>query len=83
MTANEEALIDTVFHAIDAGDFSEDSRWIVGVTLIADVLLRADELNRERLLRNVVPELRNALAEIPEIQRQERPSPLPGPIVLN
>jgi hypothetical protein len=44
-------------------------RWTAGIVLLADCLLRLDEFNRERLLRGLEGELREALRRIPEIQR--------------
>jgi hypothetical protein len=44
------------------------SMWVIGTTILADVLLRTqDEFTKERLLRNVEKELREAMAIIPTI----------------
>jgi hypothetical protein len=66
---SEQALADAVFDIAFAGDDDAiksrgSTLWVIGTTLLADVLGRADELNRERLSRGLVPELRAALAEI-------------------
>jgi hypothetical protein len=72
----EEALIDAVFDVALAGNIDAvrmRTLWVVGVTLLADVLLRSDGFNRERLLRGLVQELRGALVDIPEIMRTGGP----------
>ena len=73
----EEALIDAVFDvALPKQDGKIDSArartlWIIGTCILADVLLRTtDQFTRERLLRGVQNELREAIAVIPKIQRQ-------------
>jgi hypothetical protein len=77
---NEQALVDAVFDiAFEGDDAAIKSRgstlWIIGTTLLADVLGRTDELNRERMLRGLEGELRNALAEISGYMHG--PSPYP------
>jgi hypothetical protein len=62
-------LIDAVFDVALAGTDAEmrarkETLWIIGVTLLADVLLRTDQLGRERLLRGLERELRDAMAGI-------------------
>jgi hypothetical protein len=72
----EEALLDAVLDVALAGDIDTDrmrTLWALGVTLLADVLLRSDEFTRERLLRGLVQELRGALVDIPEIMRTGGP----------
>jgi hypothetical protein len=45
------------------------SMWVAGTVILADVLLRTpDQFTRERLLRNVENELREAIAIIPTIK---------------
>jgi hypothetical protein len=65
----EKTLIDKVFAValVDGADC--DEKWAAGIVLLADCLLRLDELNRERLLRGLEGALRDALRRIPEIQR--------------
>jgi hypothetical protein len=44
------------------------SMWVIGTTICADVLLRTqDQFTRERLLRGIENELREAMAIIPTI----------------
>jgi hypothetical protein len=44
------------------------SLWVIGTTILADVLLRTqDQFTRERLLRGLENELREAMAIIPTI----------------
>jgi hypothetical protein len=44
--------------------------WAIGITILADVLLRTlDQFTRERLLRGVQNELREAMAIIPTITK--------------
>jgi hypothetical protein len=72
----DEGLIDAVFDVALDGNIDAARMqvlWVIGVTLLADVLLRSDEFNRERLLRGLVRELREALVEIPEIMRTGKP----------
>jgi hypothetical protein len=58
-----EALVDRVFYAADLGSGQQlDAKWVAGLVLITDVLLRADEFTRERLIRGLPQELRAALA---------------------
>ena len=71
-----QALVDQIFAvALDDGPVGAERRdrntalWIAGVTLLADVLLRTDQLNRERLLRGLERELREALVVIPALMR--------------
>jgi hypothetical protein len=59
--------------ALPKADGSLDSTyrhalWVIGITILADALLRTpDEFTKERLLRNVQNELREAIAIIPTI----------------
>jgi len=47
--------------------------WIIGTVILADVVLRCDnEFTKERLLRGVQNELREAIAIIPTIQDRNR-----------
>jgi hypothetical protein len=72
---NEEALVDAVFDlALPKKDGAIDSvrshtLWMIGTVILADVLLRTcDEFTKERLLRGVQNELREAIAIIPTIK---------------
>jgi hypothetical protein len=72
MTADE--LITRVFEIAHAAPDAEsearkETLWVIGVTLLADVLLSKDEIEREKLLNGLWRELRAALADIPEIVR--------------
>jgi hypothetical protein len=46
-----------------------NTKWVAGLTLLADVILRQDELSQARLLAGLPAELRAALRGIKEIQR--------------
>jgi hypothetical protein len=72
---NEEALVDAVFDlTLPKEDGKIDSvrshtLWVIGTVILADVLLRTrDEFTKERLLRGVQNELREAIAIIPTIK---------------
>jgi hypothetical protein len=61
---NDEAFMNAIFDVALADgkiDIDINTRtsvlWTVGIILLADVLLRKDELNRERLLRGLDREL--------------------------
>jgi hypothetical protein len=72
-----DAVFDIAFEGDDAAIKSRGSTlWVIGVTLLADVLGRTDEVKRERLLRGLVPELRAALVEISAYMAPSR-SPYP------
>ena len=63
MTSDESQLIEAVFKLAHAGPDAEtparkDALWVIGVTLLADVLLSKPELERELLLRGLWRELR-------------------------
>jgi hypothetical protein len=77
-----QRLADAVFDiALEGDDAAIKARgstlWVIGTTLLADILGRADELNRERMLRGLEGELRNALAEISAMMRGPGHSPYP------
>jgi hypothetical protein len=66
-TPTADLDIDLIFEAAHRAD--SDARWTVGLTLLAGVLLGTDDINRERLLRGLKQELREALVDIEEIRR--------------
>jgi hypothetical protein len=77
---NEEALVNAVFDlALPKEDGAIDSvrshtLWVIGTVLLADVLLRTpDKFTKERLLRGVQNELREAIALIPKIKSPNGP----------
>ena len=66
---SERALVDSIFAAALEGSGGDtDARkyalWIAGVTLLADALLQHDPFTRERLLKGLVPELRDGMAKL-------------------
>jgi hypothetical protein len=80
--SNDEAILDRIFAvALEGGDADitrrKDDLWIAGITLLADVLLRTDQLKRERLLRGLQGELREALTGITRLMHEGLP-PLPA-----
>jgi hypothetical protein len=71
-----DAVFDIAFEGDDDAIKSRSSTlWVIGTVLLADVLGRADEVKRERLLRGLVPELRAALVEISGYMRGSSPYP--------
>jgi hypothetical protein len=71
-----DAVFDIAFEGDDAAIKSRSGTlWIIGTTLLADVLGRADEVTRERMLRGLVPELRAALVEISGYMHRSSPYP--------
>jgi hypothetical protein len=71
---SEENLVERVLDlALPKEDGPTDSAhrhslWVIGTTISADALLRTpDEFTRERLLRGIENELREAMAIIPTI----------------
>src|SRR5262249_40721082 len=66
----EEAIIDRTF-AITKG-VPNDEKWIAGIVLLADVLLRKDEFTQQRLLAGLTSELRAALHGITKIMHEGR-----------
>jgi hypothetical protein len=75
---NGQALLDQIFGIAFEGNDAEikarkDELWVIGTTLLADVLGRSDFFTKERLLRGVQQELRDALADIAEIMRTGKP----------
>jgi hypothetical protein len=71
-----DAVFDIAFKGDDAAIKSRGSTlWVIGTTLLADVLGRTDELNRERLLRGLECELRAALTEISGYMNGSSPWP--------
>jgi len=48
--------------------------WDAACALMADVLRQSDEISRERLLRGLVPELRDSVCRLEELLN---PSPYP------
>ena len=67
ITAEEEGFVDRVFDGAAEGDHLDDAKWAVGITLLAGVLLRKDERERERKLNSLWREIRDAIAGIPKI----------------
>lgn len=78
-TSHQEDLIDRIFDAPDFENLPPEDKWVAGVVLLADVLLRKDPFEREKLLNGLWRELREAIATIPIIQRTATPSPWPSP----
>jgi hypothetical protein len=79
MTTPEEMLVDKIFAAADLdSDPDRDTIWVMGLTFISDVLLRSDQLTQERLIRGLVPEIRNALTAIKAIQHGSGGQPYPS-----
>ena len=71
---DEAAFVDSVLDlALPKEDGSldrahRDALWVIGITILADVLLRTpDQFTKEWLLRGVQDELREAMAIIPTI----------------
>jgi hypothetical protein len=58
------------------GDVGRNDKalWYGACSILADVLRHADELGRERLLRDLVPELRDSVTHLDELLQ---PAPYP------
>ena len=76
---DEEAFVESVLALAlpkEDGKIHPDhahAMWTIGTVICSDVLLRCDnEFTRERLLRGVQNELRQAIAIIPKIQQRNR-----------
>ena len=48
----------------------KNALWLALTTLLADVLLNSDPFTRERLLKGLVPELREGIAHLTQLLRQ-------------
>jgi len=48
------------------------TKWVAGIVLLSDVLLRQDELSQRRMIAGLPNELRAALESIPQIMRDGR-----------
>lgn len=70
LSPTEQSIIDRTF-AITEG-VPNDEKWVAGITLLADVLLRQDEFSQARMLAGLTSQLREALHRIPEIMRTGR-----------
>jgi hypothetical protein len=75
---NGQPLVDAIFEVAFEGNDADikarkDVLWIIGTTLLADVLGRSDFFTKERLLRGVQQELRDALTEIERLMRTGKP----------
>ena len=84
MMLSEEALLDSIFEtALRGCDVNVSARknalWNAAVCRLADVLRETDPFNRERLLHNLVPDLRRGVVELDALLK---PSPL-NPLNLN
>ena len=70
--SDDKPLIERI---LDVGLMSgADSRtkWVAGIVLLSDVLLRQDELSQRRMIAGLPNELRAALESIPQIMRDGR-----------
>jgi hypothetical protein len=67
MPESEKGLIDRIFEVVERTD--SNTKWVAGITLLADVLLRQDEFTAARTLAGLTSELRAAIHGIQEIQR--------------
>jgi hypothetical protein len=62
--------VDEVFNVAGfAHDELLDDKWIVGITMIAHVLGRLDDVSRERKLQGLEGEVREALSDIKKIMQ--------------
>jgi hypothetical protein len=68
LSESEKTLIDKVFAValVEGADLNE--KWVAGIVLLSDVLLRLDEFTQARTLAGITAELRAALHGIREIQ---------------
>jgi hypothetical protein len=73
---SEKGLIDRIFEVVESTD--SNTKWVAGITLLADVLLRQDKRTVARTLAGLTAEIRAALERIPEIQRNGVSPDAPG-----
>ena len=69
MMLSEEALLDSIFETVLRGcDVDVKARknaiWNACLAMMSDVLRETDPFNRERLLRDLVPDLRQGIVEL-------------------
>jgi hypothetical protein len=67
--SDNRLMIDKILHVGLESGADCQTKWTAGIVLLADVLLRQDELSQHRLLAGLPAELRAALEGIREIQR--------------
>jgi hypothetical protein len=66
--ANEAELVDRIFDIAGLDhDQNLDAKWVAGITLLAHVLRRENEVARERRLRGLEKDVREALTAIEKI----------------
>jgi len=83
MTLSEDAFLDSIFETVLKGcDVDVKARknaiWSACIAMMADCLRSSDEFTRERLLRDLVPELREAIGRLDQLLRSPR-NPLRSP----
>jgi hypothetical protein len=74
-TTPEEFALDKIFEVADLTDGDTAVLYAAAIGMLSECLNRADELGRQRLLRGLIPQLKDALATIPEIMRGSQPYP--------
>ena len=72
LTPDDKPLIERILDVGLASDADANTKWIAGITLLADVLLRQDEFTQARTLAGLTAELRTAMHGITAIQCGER-----------
>jgi len=71
---SEPDLLDAIFETVLRGcDVNVKARknaiWDACIAMMADVLRETDPFNRERLLRDLVPELRESITHLDQLLR--------------
>ena len=69
LSESDKPLIDKIFALALVEGADSYEKWVAGITLLADVLLRQDEFTQARTLAGLTAEIRAALHGIKEIQR--------------
>ena len=79
MTLSEDAFLDSIFETVLRGcDVNVKARknaiWNACIAMMADVLRETDPFNRERLLRDLVPELRESIVDLDRLLKPAPPT---------
>ena len=85
MMLSEEALLDSIFETVLRGcdvdvKARKDAIWNACLAMMADVLRETDPFNRERLLRDLVPDLRQGIVDLDVLLK---PTPPRNPYQFN
>ena len=65
------AMLEKIFDTVESSNADTSAVWISALALAGVVLRRTDELGRERLLRSVERQLRDALDEFARLEGEK------------